>query len=70
VAFASAALVMVTLMFLLAFAIAFAQERVILAIRGQGVQIKRWGGWILMAVGFWFVVLAIFADFFSRIFPV
>jgi len=32
--------------------------------------VKRWGGWILVVVGAWFLVLAIFAGFFESIFLV
>jgi hypothetical protein len=32
--------------------------------------VKRWGGRILIAVGVWFLVLALFADFFEGVFPV
>jgi hypothetical protein len=70
VAFANAALVIVVLMFVLAFAIAGAQETVIATVRAHVGEVKRWGGWILTVVGAWFILLAIFADFFARIFPV
>jgi hypothetical protein len=32
--------------------------------------VKRWAGWVLVAVGVWFIILAVFADLFMRIFPV
>jgi hypothetical protein len=69
-AFINAALVIVLLMFALAFVIASAQEQVITFIRAHIGQVKRWGGWILVIVGAWFILLAIFADFFAGIFPV
>lgn len=70
VAFVNAALVVVGLMFLLALGIGSAQERVINTMRARSSDIKRWGGWIVTAVGTWFIILAAFADFFARIFPV
>lgn len=32
--------------------------------------IKRWGGWILITVGVWLLALAVFSEFFARVFPV
>lgn len=32
--------------------------------------IKRWGGWILVAVGTWLIVLAAWTDFFTGVFDV
>ncbi|HBY97248.1 MAG: hypothetical protein M5U01_28945 [Ardenticatenaceae bacterium] len=69
-AFANAALVVVLLMFLLAFAIASAQEGIIAVVRAHVGEVKRWGGRILIAVGIWFIALAAFAGFFARLFPV
>jgi cytochrome c biogenesis protein CcdA len=69
-AFANAALVIVLLMFLLALAIATAQERVIATLRAHVGEVKRWGGWILTIVGAWFIILAVFAHFFARVFSV
>jgi hypothetical protein len=70
VAFVSAAAVIVLLMFFFALAIAMAQEGIVGAARAHATQVKRWGGWILILVGGWLIVLAIFADFFARLFPV
>jgi cytochrome c biogenesis protein CcdA len=47
-----------------------AQEHTLRRIQASSTQVKRWGGWILVAVGAWFLVLAIWADFFAGIFPV
>lgn len=69
-AFANAALVIVFLMFLLAFAVATAQEAAIAAVRAHLGEVKRLGGWILTVVGAWFILLGVFADFFARLFPV
>ncbi len=70
VAFANAAVTMVLLMFGLALALATAQERLVATLQARASEVKRWGGWILLLVGGWFLVLAIFADFFAQIFPV
>lgn len=70
VAFANAAVTMVLLIFGLALAIATAQERLVATLQARAAEVKRWGGWILLLVGAWFLVLAIFADFFARLFPV
>jgi hypothetical protein len=70
ISFANAALVIVVLMFVLAFAITSAQETVVTSVRARLGEVKRWGGWILTVVGAWFILLAIFTDFFAAIFPV
>jgi hypothetical protein len=54
----------------LAAAIAAAQERLVGAMRAGVTQVKQWGGVILIGVGVWFLILAIWADFFAQIFPV
>jgi len=61
---------MTILFFGLAVGIAIAQEQVVSTLRAHTAQVKRWGGYILMTVGVWLLMLAIFADFFARIFPV
>lgn len=61
---------MVGLVFTAAFTVANAEQRTLERIKAQAPAVKRWAGWILVAVGVWFIVLAIFADFFARIFPV
>lgn len=62
--------VFVLLVFGLALAIATAQEAVIGTARAHTRMVKRWGGYILLGVGTWTILLAVFADFFARIFPV
>jgi hypothetical protein len=69
-AFAVAAVVIVLLMFTVSVAIATAQEGMIAAFRTHVKDVKRWGAWILIAVGAWLLVLAAFADFFVGMFPV
>jgi hypothetical protein len=65
-----AAATLVVLMLFLVSAIGTAQERVVSRLRASPAFVKRWGGWILVVVGGWFIVLAIWADFFARVFPV
>ena len=65
-----AALALVALVFVLSLALATAQERTVEAMREGAPAVKRWGGRILIAVGAWFIALAVFAGFFARIFPV
>ena len=69
-AFVVAALAIVVLMFVLALSVATAQERTVTAMQVAAPTVKKLGGRILVLVGTWFVALAIFADFFARIFPV
>ncbi len=69
-AFGTAGLVIVLLLFGLAAAVASAQERVVATLQASVGQIKRWGGWVLIGIGFWTLALAIWADEFARIFPV
>ncbi len=65
-----AAVVIVALMFTAAFTVSRAQDATVDRIQDAAPTIKRWGGAVLIAVGVWFVTLAVFADFFARIFPV
>jgi TRAP-type C4-dicarboxylate transport system permease large subunit len=60
----------VLLAFAAAFAVALAKERVTERIRAGAPTIKRWGGYVLVLVGVWFIALGVFADFFARVFPV
>ncbi len=57
-------------MFVLALSLAAAQERTVAAMQAAAPAVKQWGGRILVLVGTWFLLLAIFAGFFARIFPV
>ncbi len=54
----------------LSFVIGRAQQHTLERMQASSAQVKRWGGWILVTVGAWFLVLALWADFFSQIFPV
>jgi hypothetical protein len=57
-------------MFALALALAAAQEETVRSMREGAPAVKRWGGRILVAVGIWFLALAVFAHFFAHVFPV
>lgn len=57
-------------MFTAAFTVSRAQELTVERIKTTAPKIKRWGGAVLIAVGLWFIALAVFADFFAQIFPV
>ena len=65
-----AGLVLVVMFVGLSFVIGSAQEQTLKRLQAGSAQVKRWGGWILVAVGTWFVILAIWADFFAQVFPV
>lgn len=69
-AFVLAGLVLVVMFLMLSLVVGHAQERTMTRIQASSPQIKRWGGWILVTVGVWFVILAIWADFFAGVFPV
>jgi len=69
-AFMIAALAITILMFLLSSVIAFAQERVVDTLRSSLTEVKKRGGRILILVGLWLIVLAIFAETFANIFRV
>lgn len=61
---------MVLLIFGLSLAIAGAQERVVKSLQANVTSVKLWGGRILLLVGAWFFLLAVFANFFADVFPV
>lgn len=69
-AFVAAAVTLIGLVFTAALTVAGAQEKTLRTIKSQTLAIKRWGGWILIGVGIWFVLLAVFADFFAGVLPV
>lgn len=57
-------------MFVLVTAVVTAREKVVARLGASTGRIKRWGGWVLVLVGVWFIALAIWADYFARVFPV
>jgi hypothetical protein len=61
---------MVILLFVLAALLATAQQRATTALANSGPTVKRWGGWILLLVGAWFLTLAVFARTFAGLYPV
>jgi multisubunit Na+/H+ antiporter MnhB subunit len=61
---------MVVLVFSAAFSVARAEERTLERIKAEAPRVKRWAGWVLVGVGVWFIALAVFAEFFARIYPV
>lgn len=65
-----AAITIVLLIFGTSYAIGTAQEGVVARLRSSTPAVKRWGGYILVAVGTWFLVLSVFAELFFGIFPV
>jgi hypothetical protein len=66
----AAAVVIMALMFIAALTVSRAQEGTVARIQASAPAVKRWGGAVLILVGVWFVSLAVFADFFARVFPV
>ena len=60
----------ILLTFLTMLAILTAQDTVIQKARHNVQQIKHIGGYILIGVGCWLVLLALFIDYFATIFPV
>lgn len=69
-AYVVAAAALTALMFTLALTLASAQERVVQGMVSRAPTVKRWGGRILLIVGAWFIVVAIFAGTFSPLFEV
>ena len=60
--FSVAAATIVILMFTASIGAAAAQASTLNRFRTSGPAVKRWGGRILILVGAWFLVLALFAD--------
>lgn len=69
-AYVVAAAALTALMFTLALTLASAQERVVQGMVSGAPTVKRWGGRILLIVGGWFIVIAVFASAFSPLFDV
>jgi cytochrome c biogenesis protein CcdA len=61
---------MTLVLFGLAMAVGLAQEQVVSNLKRSTHAVKRGGGAILILVGAWLVILAVWADVFARIFPV
>lgn len=69
-AFLVAAITIVLLLVALAFFVGTAQEGVTARLRASVGAVKRAGAAVLLAAGAWFVLLAVFADFFADVFQV
>ncbi len=69
-AFLMASLVIVILMFVLALMIKQTQEGLVERLKLNAPNVKRWGGFILIGVGIWFIILTVFVGFFEDLFPV
>ena len=69
-AFIVAGLVLVVMFVGLSLVVGSAQEHTLKRIQARSTDVKRWGGWILVGIGTWFLILAIWADFFAGVFPV
>jgi uncharacterized membrane protein YecN with MAPEG domain len=46
------------------------QKQYLTRLRSAGPSVKTWSAYILLVVGIWFVALAVFARFFTDVFPV
>ncbi len=69
-AFITASLVIIILMFVLALMIKGAQLGLVERLKLNAPNVKHWGGFILIAVGVWFIMLTAFVGFFEELFPV
>ncbi len=69
-AFIMAGTSMVLLFLVLSMFIAFAQDRTLAVLRNRSSAVKRWGGFVLIAAGSWLIVLSVWAEAFSKLFPV
>ncbi len=65
-----AAVALVVLVFGAALTVASAQQVVVERLQAPSMAVKRWGGWVLVVVGAWFLALTIWAGPFSLLFPV
>jgi cytochrome c biogenesis protein CcdA len=70
VAYAVAAVTLVMLILGAAIGVSLSQEATVEQFSAATPSIKRWGGWVLIAVGTWFVLLSVFSGTFSDVLPV
>jgi uncharacterized membrane protein YdcZ (DUF606 family) len=68
--FAVAAVTIMACVFAAATGVVRAEQATLARIEARAPQVKRWTGVLLVGVGVWFVVLAVFADTFVAVFPV
>lgn len=69
-AFVVAAITIMACVFAAATGVARAQQATLTRLEARAPQVKRWTGWVVIGVGVWLVVLAVFADVFAEVFPV
>jgi hypothetical protein len=69
VAFGVAGASLTTLAFAAAAVVGGARASLVDRLRGGGPTVKRGGGYVLLAVGAWFVGTALAADAFARVLP-
>jgi cytochrome c biogenesis protein CcdA len=69
-AFLIAAFAVAMVMVVLVVAVGLAQDKLVRSMKGSTRSVKRWGGAILILVGVWLTVLAVWASQLARIFPV
>jgi hypothetical protein len=69
-AFLIAAFTVAIVMAILVTAVGLAQGKVIRSMKGGARSARRWGGAILILVGLWLIILAMWASQFARIFSV
>ena len=67
VAFLIAALTIAVVMAILGFAIGLARVKVVTSMKGSTQTVKQGGGFVLLLVGVWLVLLAVWADLFVKI---
>ncbi len=65
-----AGVTLVALTFSAVLAVATAEERVASRLKARTPGIKRFSGYLVMLVGVWMLVLAVFADWLANIFTV
>lgn len=70
IAFAVAAATIMACVFAAAAGVAAAEQTTLQRIEARAPQVKRWTGVVVVGVGVWFLVLAIFAETFAQLFPV
>jgi len=65
-----AGLTLVALTFSAVLAVTTAEEKVASKLKARAPGIKRFSGYLMMLVGVWMLLLAIFADWFANVFTV
>lgn len=53
-----------------AVAVSISQEATVERLGAATPAIKRWGGWVLITLGTWFILLSVFSNTFGKLFPV